>query len=223
MAVLLLLRGGCFVRTTLSKASIAHLLRKVAFAETAMIDSLMSLDNIDIATFSPPLPAGWDPMPCEFIIHLETFQKALFAIMDDGATNAGEPATGRRQQLQAEIKRTVSRARNYLSLHSAEITGHDAEVKKRLITDVNTGLNEYLGNLAELGRTLRLEHDISPPTADDVQPASVPAFPPLRTLTAERSSSAIIGNIDNSIAGLQPHRKAPASARLANNRHPARG
>lgn len=93
-------------------------------------------------------------------------------------------------------------------------------MKSRLVTDVNTDLNEYFGNIAELGRATRLEYDISPPTADDVQPATTPAFPRLRALIAEGSSNAIVGKLNNSLVGLQPQkRKAPATG--ATSRQPA--
>ncbi|CAB1102083.1 unnamed protein product [Ectocarpus sp. CCAP 1310/34] len=150
-ATLLLLRGGWFVSTTLSKNAIAQLLRKVAYPDAEMIDSLITLANVDIAKFSPPLPTGWTPQPRDFIVHLETFVKAFFAVLDHGTHAAGEPSTGRRQQLKAEVSRVVSNARDYLSLHSAEITGQEAAVKTRLITDTNTDINEYLGNVSDFG------------------------------------------------------------------------
>jgi len=209
-AVLLLLRGGFFVGNMLTKTSLTTLLRKIAFPTTDMIDSLLTLHNVDIANFSPPLPTGWSPTPCTFIVHLETFQKAFTAVIDDGTTTAGPTATSRRELLKVELNSIIRRAQNYLSLHSVEMAGYEAAVKARLITDTNADLNEYLGNLGELGRAIRVTHDFAPPNADDMDPAPTPAFPRLRALTSEGSIGAIIAKLDNSIAGLQPtKRKSP--------------
>ncbi|CAB1118791.1 unnamed protein product [Ectocarpus sp. CCAP 1310/34] len=200
---LLLLRGGWFISTTLSNDAIAQLLRKVAYPDAEMIDSLMTLANVDITKFSPPIPTGWIPQPRDFFVHLETFVKASpFAVLDHGTHAAGEPSTGRRQQLKAEVSRVVSNARDYLSLHSAEITGQEAAVKTRLITDTNTDINEYLGNISDLGVATRTDDDISPPADDDVQPVAPPAFSRLRGLTAEGSANAIVGKLNNGLAGL---------------------
>ena len=144
-AVFLLLRGGSFVGNPLTKTTMTILLRRVAFPNTAMLDFLLTLQGVDVYNFSPPLPTGWNPSQCTFITHLETFQKAFVAVIDDGTDTSGATATGRSEQLKVQIKRIVDRARDYLSLHSAEIAGHEVAVRSRLIHDTNTDVNEYLG------------------------------------------------------------------------------
>lgn len=129
-----LLRSGFCASVTLPKTPFVQLLRNVAFPEPAMLETLTTHADVDISTFTPPLPEGWTPLPREYIVHLETLAKVFCTLVEYGTQHAGEPSAGRRRQPRLEINSVVKHIREYLSLHQVEIVGREAHVKARLLT-----------------------------------------------------------------------------------------
>ena len=88
--IFFILRGGHAACSALSVARLSNLVRKVAEPTIKMLSMLLTLSDIDVLAFGPPVPEGWSQFPRHRVKHFHIFIKALAIVMSYGTESSSD-------------------------------------------------------------------------------------------------------------------------------------
>ena len=154
--------------STLSAATLSNIVREVAEPTSKMLRMLLTLADIDVLAFGPPVPEDWAKFPRRPAKHLNIFIKAL--AIRQGTESASDISTTRRRGLLEEIRAVQGRLEKLTGHHAARLDVRKADVEKRISDAINANRKDFLGVLRDDAEALRHTHAFLAPASGSGQP-----------------------------------------------------
>ena len=141
-----------------------------------MLNMLLTLSNINVLAFGPPVPEGWAQFPRHPAKHFAVFIKAFAIVMAYGTESASEISTIRTRGLLEEMRAVQGRLEKFTDHHAARLDPHNEDVDKRISDAINANLTDFLGALRDYAEALRQRHAFLTPASGSCQPTKTPRF-----------------------------------------------
>ena len=203
-AAFFILRGGHAVTAVLTAATLSNLVRKVAEPTAKMTGMLLSLSDMDVLAFGPPVPEGWSQFPRHPAKHFAIFIKVLGIVIGYGTEASSDISKVRRAALLGEIRAVQERLEEFTDHHASQLHHYKEDVEKRITGAINAGIKDFFGELKDEADKLRQEHAFVAPVSGSGQPPKSPRFEQLSCLVDRSHTHNLIGRLDNGlVAPLQ--------------------
>ena len=178
-----LLKGGFDARSELDFARLRLLTKDQAYITEQAADQILSLSNIAIEHFFPPLAPGLKPAAMPAQVHFRTFVSVLMIVIEYGMEDAPDICLERVKTWRRELHALIDRLDTYLQLHYSLLAPFGTELRDALLAAINEDIEEGFHTLGLLGCELHRRHGDGPPEPGNTDIVPVPKFKLLKNLT----------------------------------------